>query len=120
MPVPATAPKVVLIGTGSELKFAVEAAAKLAEEGIAARVVSMPCTDRFDRQDKAYKAEVLPAGIPAVAVEAGVTRGWFKYVGLSGAVVGVDRFGESAPEKDVYAYLGITTAHVVEVAKSVI
>ncbi|MDR3376856.1 MAG: transketolase [Ancalomicrobiaceae bacterium] len=117
---PATAPKVVLIGTGSELKFAVEAAAKLAEEGIAARVVSMPCTDRFDRQDKAYRASVIPANIPAVAVEAGVTRGWFKYVGLSGAVVGVDRFGESAPEKDVYTYLGITTAHVVEVAKSVI
>ncbi|MDR3495372.1 MAG: transketolase [Ancalomicrobiaceae bacterium] len=117
---PATTPKVVLIGTGSELKLAVEAAAQLNAEGIAARVVSMPSTDVFDRQDKAYRASVIPAGIPAVAVEAGVTRGWYKYVGLNGAVVGIDRFGESAPEKDVYPFLGITTAKVVEAAKSVI
>ena len=117
---PATAPKVVLIGTGSELKLAVEAAQQLASEGIAARVVSMPSTNVFDRQDAAYQASVLPEGVPAVAVEAGVTRGWYKYVGRTGAVVGLDRFGESAPEKALYELFGITTAKVVEAAKRVI
>jgi transketolase len=117
---PATAPKVVLMGTGSELKLAVEAAAQLASEGIAARVVSMPCTDIFDRQDAAYRASVLPADLPIVVVEAGVTRGWYKYVGRNGAVIGIDRFGESAPEKALYELFGITTAKVVEAAKSVV
>ena len=116
---PAAKPQVILMGTGSELKLAVEAAAVLAGEGIAARVVSMPCTDVFDRQDKAYQASVLPADVPAVAVEAGVTRGWYKYVGRTGAVVGLDRFGESAPEKVLYELFGITAAKVVEAAKRV-
>jgi transketolase len=116
---PATTPQVVLIGTGTELKLAVEAATRLAEDGIAARVVSMPCTDIFDRQDAAYQTAVIPHDIPAVAVEAGATRGWYKYVGRGGAVVGIDRFGESAPEKAVYQLLGITTDKVVEAAKKV-
>ena len=117
---PATAPKVVLIGTGSELQYAVEAAKLLASEGIAASVVSMPCTDIFDRQDAAYQASVIPDGIPAVAIEAGTTRGWYKYVGRTGAVVGIDRFGESAPEDALYEFFGITTAKMVEAAKRVI
>lgn len=117
---PATKPQVVLIGTGSELKLAVEAAATLAGEGIAARVVSMPSTDVFDRQDRAYQDSVIPMDIPAVAVEAGCTRGWYKYVGRTGAVVGIDRFGESAPEKALFELFQITAKHVVEAAKSVI
>eukprot|EP01037_Dinobryon_pediforme_P043355 gene43355-54332_t len=117
---PQAKPQVILMGTGSELKLAVEAAAVLAGEGIAARVVSMPCTNVFDRQDKAYQASVLPADVPAVAVEAGVTRGWYKYVGRTGAVVGLDRFGESAPEQALYQLFGITTAKVVEAAKRVL
>ncbi len=117
---PATKPQVVLIGTGSELKLAVEAAAALAGEGIAARVVSMPSTDVFDRQDRAYQDSVIPSDIPAVAVEAGCTRGWYKYVGRTGAVVGIDRFGESAPEKALFELFQITAKHVVEAAKSVI
>ena len=117
---PATMPQVVLIGTGSELKLAVEAAATLAGEGIAARVVSMPSTDVFDRQDRAYQDSVIPMDIPAVAVEAGCTRGWYKYVGRTGAVVGIDRFGESAPEKALFELFQITAKHVVEAAKSVI
>jgi len=116
---PATKPQVVLIGTGSELQFAVAAAAALGTEGIAARVVSMPSTSVFDRQDAAYQAEVIPHDIPAVAIEAGTTRGWYKYVGRTGAVIGIDRFGESAPEKALYALFGITTAKLVEAAKRV-
>ncbi len=117
---PASPAEIVLIGTGSELQFAVAAAAKLAEEGIHARVVSMPSTDVFDRQEESYQSSVLPAVLPAVAIEAGATRGWYKYVGRNGGVIGIDRFGESAPEKVVYAFLGITTDHVVAEAKRVL
>jgi transketolase len=107
-----------LIGTGSELKLALDAAAKLAEEGIAARVVSMPATTVFDRQDKAYKASVLGT-LPKVAVEAGRTDLWHKYVGLEGAVVGIDRFGESAPAGALFKEFGFTVDKVVAAAKSV-
>jgi len=79
----------------------------------------MPSTSVFDRQDAAYQAEVIPHDIPAVAIEAGTTRGWYKYVGRTGAVIGIDRFGESAPEKALYALFGITTAKLVEAAKRV-
>jgi transketolase len=111
--------KVTLIGTGSELKLALDAAAKLAEEGIAARVVSMPATTVFDRQDKAYKASVLGTS-PKVAVEAGRTDLWHKYVGLEGAVVGIDRFGESAPAGALFKEFGFTVDKVVAAAKSVL
>jgi len=113
-------PKLVLIATGSEVELALKAQAKLAEECIAARVVSMPSTNVFERQDKAYRDSVLPKGIVRVAVEAGVTSGWYKYVGLEGAVVGLDRFGESAPAGQLFKEFGFTVENVVSVAKGVL
>ncbi|MRR50825.1 MAG: transketolase [Rhodocyclaceae bacterium] len=114
------APKLVLIATGSEVELAMKAQAKLAEEGIAARVVSMPSTNVFERQDQAYKDAVLPKGVTRVAVEAGVTAGWYKYVGLEGAVVGLDRFGESAPAGQLFKEFGFTVENVVSIAKGVL
>ncbi|KAF0814507.1 Transketolase 1 [Andreprevotia sp. IGB-42] len=113
-------PQVVLIGTGSELDLAVKAAAVLAGEGIAARVVSMPSTNVFDKQDKAYQASVLPAGVPRIAIEAGVTDGWRKYVGLEGDVVGLDRFGESAPAGELFKLFGFTVDNLVAKAKALL
>jgi len=112
--------KVTLIATGSEVELAVAAASALAAEGIAARVVSMPSTDVFDRQDAAYKAAVLTKGVPRVAIEAGVTDFWYKYVGLEGAVVGIDTFGESAPAGVLFKHFGFTVENVVAKAKLVI
>ncbi|MEO7495405.1 MAG: transketolase [Massilia sp.] len=111
--------KVILIATGSEVELAVASAAALAEQGIAARVVSMPSTDVFDRQDAAYKASVLTRGVPRVAIEAGVTDFWYKYVGLEGAVVGIDTFGESAPAPQLFKYFGFTVDNVVAKVKLV-
>ncbi|MGZ5661798.1 MAG: transketolase-like TK C-terminal-containing protein, partial [Usitatibacter sp.] len=90
-----------------------------AESGIAVRVVSMPCTSAFDRQDAAWRESVLPKGLPRVAVEAGVTDYWRKYVGLDGEVVGIDRFGESAPAADVYRFLGVDAEHVAAAVKRI-
>lgn len=112
--------KAILIGTGSELELALKAQATLAEQGIATRVVSMPSTSVFDRQDAAYKASVLTKGVVRVAVEAGVTDYWRKYVGLEGAVVGMDTFGESAPAVDLYKHFDITAEHLVRAVKSVL
>ncbi|QDZ28490.1 transketolase [Noviherbaspirillum sp. UKPF54] len=112
--------KAVLIATGSEVELAVKSADELAKQGIAVRVVSMPCTDLFDRQDAAYKASVLPKGLPRVAIEAGVTDFWYKYVGLEGGVVGIDTFGESAPAGVLFKHFGFTTDNVVAKVKSVI
>jgi len=112
--------KAVIIATGSEVGIALAAQKTLSEGGIATRVVSMPCTSVFDRQDTAWKASVLPAGVPRVAIEAGVGDYWRKYVGLEGAVVSVDRFGESAPAPDVYKFLGIDADHLVAAVKSVV
>jgi transketolase len=92
----------------------------LAEGGIAVRVVSMPCTSVFDRQDAAWREQVLPKGLPRVAVEAGVTDLWRKYVGLEGAVIGVDRFGESAPAGEVYKLFGVDAAHVASAVRDVL
>jgi transketolase len=97
-----------------------KAADALAGEGVQARVVSMPSTDVFERQDAAYKASVLPRGIPRVAIEAGVTDFWYKYVGLEGAVVGIDTFGESAPAPVLFKHFGFTVENVVAKAKGVI
>ena len=113
-------PKAVLIATGSEIELAMKSAEALSAEGIPVRVVSMPSTDVFDRQDAAYKASVLPKGLPRVAVEAGVTDFWFKYVGLDGAVVGIDTFGESAPAGQLFKHFGFTTENVVATVKSVL
>ena len=112
--------KVVLIGTGSEVGLAVDASKALAGQGIASRVVSMPSTSVFDRQSPEYKASVLPDGIPRVAIEAGVTDFWWKYVRAEGAVIGVDNFGESAPAKDVFNHFHLTVDNVVATAKKVV
>jgi transketolase len=112
--------KAILIATGSEIELATKAADALAAEGIAVRIVSMPCTDVFDRQDAAYKANVLQRGLPRVAIEAGVTSFWYKYVGLEGAVVGIDSFGESAPAGELFKYFGFTTENVVVKVKMVL
>ena len=110
----------LIIATGSEVELALKAQAALAQESIPVRVVSMPNTNAFDRQDKAWRDSVLPKGLPRVAVEAGVTGGWYKYVGLEGAVVGLDRFGESAPAGVLFKEFGFTAENVVKVVKSVL
>ena len=113
-------PDVILIATGSEVEIAVGAAEALAGDGVAARVVSMPSTDTFDAQDAAYRESVLPANVSArVAVEAGVTGGWWRYVGTKGGVVGLDRFGESAPAPELFEHFGFTADNVVAVCKDV-
>jgi len=112
--------KAVILATGSEVSIALAAQKALAEEGLAVRVVSMPCTSLFDRQDEAWRRAVLPPGVPRVAVEAGVTDGWRKSVGIEGAAVGVDRFGESAPAGDVYKFLGVDAAHVAAAVRGVV
>ena len=114
------APKAVIIATGSEVGLAVDAQKALAEKGVAVRVVSMPSNFMFDQQGKAYRDAVLPRGVPRVAVEAGVSDYWRKYVGLEGAVVGIDRFGECGPAAQVFDYLGITAAKVAEAVEGVI
>jgi transketolase len=106
-------PRAVLIATGSEVELALKAQEKLASQGVAVRVVSMPCTLAFDRQDKAYQTSVLPAGIPRLAIEAGVTGFWRKYVGLEGEVIGIDHFGESAPAGILFETFGFTVDNVV-------
>ena len=106
----------ILIGTGSELQYAI-AAAKILGAGV--RVVSMPCTSRFDRQSAEYRESILPSSCrKRVAIEAGVTILWHKYVGLDGKVVGIDRFGISAPAPQAFKELGITTEAVVAAAQS--
>jgi transketolase len=109
-------PEVVLIATGSEVALALAARDLLAERRIDARVVSMPSTTVFDVQDAAYRRSVLPDGVPRVAVEAGVSDPWRKYVGLDGAVIGLDRFGESAPAKELFEHFGFTPERVAETA----
>ncbi|WJV66346.1 transketolase [Pectobacteriaceae bacterium CE70] len=114
-------PDVILIATGSEVDLAVSAYRKLTEEGIKARVVSMPSTDAFDKQDAAYREAVLPKGVPArVAIEAGIADYWYKYVGLNGAIVGMTSFGESAPAELLFEAFGFTTENVVAKAKALL
>jgi transketolase len=113
--------QVALLATGSELAIALGAADLLAERGVAARVVSMPCWELFAAQDQAYRDSVLPPGLTArVAVEAGRTLGWERYVGDHGAVVGVERFGFSAPFQQIYKHFGLTPEHVAEVAQGLV
>jgi transketolase len=109
--------EIILIATGSEVQLAVEAAQRLSEQGKAVRVVSMPCTDVFDRQSASYKEQVLPAStVKRVAVEALAKDTWYKYVGLNGAVIGMDTFGESAPAGDLFKHFNITAQAVVDAA----
>ncbi len=112
---------IVLIATGSEVALAVTAAEALAKDGVQARVVSMPCTDVFDAQDSAYRESVLPAAVSArVVIEAGVTASWWRYAGSAGQVIGLDRFGESAPADELFEHFGFSTDNVVAVAKDVL
>ena len=113
-------PKAIIIATGSEVSLAIAAQKTLAEKGIAVRVVSMPSSFIFEQQSAEYKASVLLKGIPRVAVEAGVTSYWRQYVGLEGAVVGIDRFGECGPAGEVFEYLGVTAPKVVDAVESVL
>lgn len=114
------APGVVLIATGSEVDLAVKAQAVLAENGVAARVVSMPSTNVFDRQDKTYQLSVLGSGIPRVAIEAGVSGFWRQYVGLNGDVIGIDSFGESAPAGALFKHFGFTVDNIVARVKALL
>jgi transketolase len=107
-------PGVILIATGSEVQLALAARDKLAEQEIAARVVSMPSWELFEEQSPEYREQVLPKDVPKLAVEAGATLGWYKYVGEKGAVIGVDRFGASAPGKVVMEKLGLNVDNVVQ------
>jgi transketolase len=113
-------PQVILIGSGSEVWPALGAAKLLAGEGIRARVVSFPSWKLFDEQSAEYKASVLPAGVPKLAVEAGATLGWWKYVGLDGDVVGLDRFGASAPGPIAMKELGFSSENVAARAKRLV
>jgi len=112
--------RAVVIATGSEVGVALEAQKLLAAEGVAVRVVSMPSTGVFDRQDQQYRASVLPRGMPRLAVEAGVSDFWRKYVGLEGAVVGMDRFGESAPGGELFKHFGFTPQRVAAAVKTIL
>jgi len=107
-----TNPQAIIVATGSETSLAMEAHAALAAEGISTRVVSMPCTNVFDRQSPSYQSDIFPINLPVVAVEAAHPDFWRKYVGRLGAVVGIASFGESAPAKDLYKHFGITSERV--------
>ena len=112
--------KAIIIATGSEIELALKAQEALAAAGTPVRVVSMPSTNTFDKQDAAYQQSVLTKGLPRVAVEAGVTGFWRKYVGLEGAVVGIDTFGESAPAGPLFKHFGFTPERVIAAVKSVL
>ncbi|WP_272694251.1 transketolase [Providencia sp. PROV036] len=117
----AGSPELIFIATGSEVELAVKAADQLTLEGRKVRVVSMPSTDAFDKQDAAYREAVLPANVSArVAIEAGIADYWFKYTGLNGAIIGMHTFGESAPAEELYKEFGITAEKAVEAAKSLL
>lgn len=108
-------PDLILMATGSEVEIIVKAAQQLEEKGVATRVVSMPCIDLFEEQDDSYKETVLPPDVSArISIEASSPYGWHKYTGSNGIVMGIDRFGESAPYEEVYEYLGLTVEKVVE------
>jgi transketolase len=115
----AAMPRAVIIATGSEVQLALGAQKLLADDGIAVRVVSMPSTTTFDRQSEDYRRSVLPLGVPRIAVEAGVSDFWRKYVGLEGRVVGLDRFGESAPAGDLFKHFGFTAENVAAAVRKV-
>ncbi len=114
-------PQIIFIATGSEVELAVAAYEKLTAEGVKARVVSMPSTDAFDKQDAAYRESVLPKAVSArVAIEAGIADYWFKYVGLNGAIVGMTTFGESAPAELLFEEFGFTVDNVIAKAKALL
>jgi transketolase len=112
-------PVALIIATGSEVSLALTAAQTLRADGISVRVVSAPCLEWFDRQDQAYRDEVLPSSVTArVAVEAGATLGWWKYVGSAGKVIGVDHFGASADQATLFREFGITADRVADAVRA--
>jgi len=114
-------PELIFIATGSEVELAVKAAEALSAEGKKVRVVSMPSTNRFDKQDAAYRESVLPAAVTKrVAIEAGIADFWYKYVGFEGRVVGMNSFGESAPADQLFKLFGFTVDNVVAKAKEIL
>jgi transketolase len=114
-------PDALLLATGSEVHLTLNAAETLAQEGIAARVISMPCWELFEDQPEDYKNSVLPADVSTrVAIEAGATQGWHKYVGSAGKVIGLDHFGASAPIHDLFTHFDITAEAVVTAVKKLI
>jgi transketolase len=116
-----TDPEVIVIGTGSEVAIALQAGEKLASEGLRVRVVSLPSWELFDKQPEEYKENVLPRKANArIAVEAGARLGWEHYVGLEGAIVGLDHFGASAPAEVLYEKFGITADHLTAVARALV
>ena len=117
----ATTPELILIATGSEVELAIQAANKLTERNIAVRVVSMPCTERFDAQDVQYKASVLPPTITRrIAIEAAISDYWLKYVGLHGRTIGIDTFGESAPADRLFSHFGLTVERIMQQAEALL
>jgi transketolase len=119
--VAADEPDVLLLATGSEVSIALGAAEKLAADGIAAQVVSMPCWELFEKQDSAYRDSVIPPSVKArVAIEAGIELGWYKWLGDKGRFVGMSSFGASAPAKVCFEKFGITVQNVVDTAKNII
>ena len=114
-------PELILIATGSEVELAVEAYETLTREGKLVRVVSMPATDAFDKQDSSYKETVLPSSVTKrIAIEAGIADYWYKYVGLTGKVIGMTSFGESAPAELLFKEFGFTVENVLAQAKSLL
>jgi len=108
---------VIVIATGSEVALAIEAAATLAQQNIAVRVVSMPSVNRFALQPASYRESVLPAAITKrIVIEAGATGAWYQYIGLEGIAIGLDHFGESAPAPELYRAFGITAQRVIDSA----
>ena len=111
----------MVIASGSEVSLALEAVEQLQVEGVRAKLVSMPSWELFDRQSQAYRESILPPGVPRLAVEAGVSLAWGRYVGLEGGdVIGIDRFGASAPYKTIFEHYGLTAQRIAEKAKSLI
>jgi transketolase len=114
-------PELILISTGSEVGITMQAAEQLSADGHRVRVVSMPCCEVFDKQDDDYKKNILPADVTArIAIEAGHTGMWYRYVGLNGRVIGLDRFGESAPGAVLFEHFGFTASNIIETAKELI
>ena len=115
-----THPQAIIVATGSEVQLATSAADALTREGFDIRVVSMPCVEAFERQPREYRDSVLPRGVPVITVEAGATKGWWKYAGHTGAVIGIDRFGESAPDRDLWTYFELTPERVASTVRQVL
>ncbi|OYX52789.1 MAG: transketolase, partial [Comamonadaceae bacterium 32-67-11] len=114
------AAQALIVATGSEVEIALQAQALLAAEGVRVRVVSMPCTNVFDRQPPAYQDQVLPPALPALALEAAQPDFWHKYVGRTGKVLGIATYGESAPAKDLYRHFGLTPERAADAVRALL